>query len=133
MANDDIKYHQELVKKWNDPKDIAQRAASLIIKIHQYYAKTALTTLRLVENNCNHPKKMRDLCADGTVYCMSCNQDLREKEIMSKKTSIYIKKTIQQRRKLVKKFTKKLSTIQISMKLGVSLATIEKDLLVLKK
>ena len=121
-----IQYHQELIDKWNDPNDIAQRAAVVIKEIHSLY-------LRMLQNNCKHPKKMRDLCADGTVYCMNCNADLAEDEIFSTKTPTLMKQKILSRRKLVKKYAKqKMTQLQIAKKLNVSLSTIEKDVAILR-
>ena len=76
---------------------------------------------------------MRDLCADGTVYCMNCNADLTEEEIFSVKTPTLMKDKILSRRKLVKKYAKqKMSQLQIAKKLNVSLSTIEKDVAILR-
>ena len=123
---------QELIDEWNDPKDIAQRFAVAIKKIHVMYGRGAFEVLKMIQNNCKHPKKMRDLCADGTVYCMDCNADLTEKEIFSVKTPTLMKQKILSRRKIVKKYAKQnIKQSQIAKKLGVSLFTIEKDLLVL--
>ncbi len=82
-ASESVKYHEKLIEQWNDPKDIAQRAAVVILNIHELYGKMAFVVLKMLHNNCKHPKKMRDLCADGTVYCMDCNADLSEDEIFS--------------------------------------------------
>jgi len=76
---------------------------------------------------------MRDLCADGTIYCMTCNADLTEDEIMSVKTPTLMKEKVLNRRKLVKKYAKqKMKQSKIADKLDVSLSTIEKDMLVLR-
>lgn len=131
-----ILYHQKLIDEWNDPKDIAQRAAVIIRKIHEYYGRDAYAVLKILEKQnpkCKHPKKMRDLCADGTVYCMDCNADLLESDIMSAQTPTLMKEKITKRRELVKKLVKKkLSQREISVKLAVSLSTIEKDIGVLR-
>ena len=128
-----VKYHQDLIDKWNDPKDIAQRAAVMIQQIHNSYGRVAFVVLRMLQNKCKHPKKMRDLCADGTVYCMDCNADLREEEIFSAKTPTLMKQKILSRRKLVKKYAKqKMTQQQIAKKLDVSLSTIEKDVAILR-
>ena len=128
------KYHQELIDKWNDPKDITQRAAVVILEIHKMYGGLAFAVFKMLENNCKHPKKMRDLCADGTIYCMDCNADMTEDEIFSTQTSTLIKQNVLSRRKLVKKYAKqKLKQEEIAKKLNVSLSTIEKDMFVLRK
>ena len=128
-----IQYHQELIDKWNDPTDIAQRAAVVIRGIHSMYGRMAFVILRMLHNNCKHPKKMRDLCADGTVYCMNCNADLTEDEIFSAKTPTLMKQKILSRRKLVKKYAKqKMKQSEIAKKLNVSLSTIEKDMAILR-
>ena len=116
------------IDEWNDPKDIAQRAAELMKKIHMMYGRGAFEVLQLIQNKCKHPKKMRDLCKDGTIYCMDCNGDLSEEEIFSSKTPTLIKQKVNSRRKLVKKYAKqKMKQSQIAKKLDVSLSTIEKD------
>ena len=76
-ANSSIKFHQDLIDKWKDPQDIAQRAAELIKKTHQEYAQAAYTTLKMLEekSDCKHPKKDQDIC-DGIKYCCNCNEDL---------------------------------------------------------
>jgi hypothetical protein len=128
-----VKYHQGLIDKWNDPKDAIQRAAVIILKIHQMYGREAFEVFQMLQNKCKHPKKMRDLCADGTIYCMDCNGDLSEDEIFSNKTPTLMKEKVQNRRKLVKKFTKqKMKQSQIARKLNVSLSTIEKDMVSLR-
>ncbi len=128
-----IQYHQELIDKWNDPNDIAQRAAVVIKEIHSLYGRMAFVVLRMLQNNCRHPKKMRDFSPDGTVYCMNCNADLTEDEIFSTKTPTLMKQKILSRRKLVKKYAKqKMSQREIAKKLNVSLSTIEKDVAILR-
>jgi len=127
-----VKYSQGLIDEWDDPKDIAQRAAVVILKIHQMYGRGAFMVFKMLQNKCKHPKKMRDLCADGTIYCMDCNADLTEEEIFSTRTSTLMKQKVLSRRKIVKKYAKQnIKQNQIAKKLGVSLSTIEKDLLVL--
>ena len=124
---------QGLIDKWNDPKDIATRAAVLIKKIHVMYGRGAFEILQMMQNKCIHPKKMRDLCADGTIYCMDCNADLNEEEIFSFRTSTLMKQKVLNRRKLVKKYTKqKMKQGEIAKKLDVSLSTIEKDIAVIR-
>ena len=124
-----VKYHEKLIEKWNDPKDVTQRAAVVILNIHELYGKMAFVVLKMLHNNCKHPKKMRDLCADGTIYCMDCNADLTEEEIFSTKTSTLIKQKVLSRRKIVKKYAKqKMTQAKIAQKLNVSLSTIEKDI-----
>ena len=128
-----VKFHQRLIDKWNDPKDFAQRAAVLIKEVHELYGRAAFTVLEILANNCNHPKKMRDLCADGTIYCMDCNADLSEDEIFSGKTPTLMKQKVLSRRKIVKKYAKqKIKQLDIAKKLDVSLSTIEKDFAVLR-
>jgi len=129
-----VMYHEKLIAKWNDPQDIAQRAAVVILNIHKMYGKVAFTVFKMLQNKCKHPKKMRDLCADGTVYCMDCNADLTEDEIFSIKTPTLMKQKILSRRKIVKKYAKqKMKQLQIAQKLNVSLSTIEKDMTSLRK
>jgi len=124
---------QGFIDEWNDPKDIVQRAAVVIKKIHVMYGRGAFEVLKMIQNKCKHPKKMRDLCVDGTVYCMDCNADLTEKEIFSVKTPTLMKQKILSRRKIVKKYAKKkMKQTEIAKKLNVSLSTIEKDMLVLR-
>jgi len=124
-----IKYHEKLIAQWNDPQDVVQRAAVVILNIHRMYGIGAFTIFKMLQNNCKHPKKMRDLCADGTIYCMDCNSDLSEEEIFSTKTPTLMKQKVLSRRKLVKKYCKqKLKQPQIARKLNVSLSTIEKDM-----
>ena len=128
-----VKFHQELIDEWNDPKDIAQRAAVMIKEIHAMYGRVAFAVLKMLENNCKHPKKMRDLCADGTIYCMDCNADMSEEEIFSPKTPTLMKQKVRNRRKLVKKYAEqKMRQAEIAKKLDVSLSTIEKDIVVLR-
>ncbi len=128
-----VKYHQGLIDKWNDPQDIAQRAAVVILEIHKMYGRVVFAVFKMLQNKCKHPKKMRDLCADGTIYCMDCNADLTESEIFSVKTPTLMKQKVLSRRKLVKKYAKqKMKQNQIARKLNVSLSTIEKDMLVLR-
>jgi len=128
-----VKHHEKLIEEWNDPQDIAQRAAVIILNIHQMYGKMAFGVFKMLQNNCKHPKKMRDLCADGTVYCMDCNADLTENEIFSTKTPTLMKEKILSRRKIVKKYAKqKMKQVQIAKKLNVSLSTIEKDMVILR-
>ena len=127
-----VKYSQGLIDEWDDPKDIAQRAAVVILKIHQMYGRVAFAVFKMLQNKCKHPKKMRDLCADGTIYCMDCNADLTEEEIFSTRTPTLMKQKVLSRRKIVKKYAKQnMKQNQIAKKLGVSISTIEKDLLVL--
>ena len=124
-----VKYHQGLIDKWNDPTDAIQRAAVIILKIHQFYGREAFEVFKMLQNKCKHPKKMRDLCADGTVYCMDCNADLREDEIFSTQTPTLMKEKVLYRRKFVKKYTiQKMKQSEIAKKLDVSLSTIEKDM-----
>ena len=126
-------YFQGLIDEWNDPKDIAQRAAVMLKKLHMMYGRGAFEVYELLQNKCTHPKKMRDLCADGTIYCMDCNADLNEKEIFSSRTPTLMKEKVMNRRKLVKKYAKqKIKQIEIAKKLNVSLSTIEKDFVVLR-
>lgn len=84
-ANDEIKYHQGLIDEWNEPKDIAQRAAEIIKKIHQHYALAAYATLLIVEkkSDCKHSKKFQKIY-DKVRYCGKCYEDL-EKKVKSKK------------------------------------------------
>ena len=127
-----VKYNQGLIDEWNDPEDIAQRAAVVILEIHKMYGLMAFAVFKMLQNKCKHPKKMRDLCADGTIYCMDCNADLTEEEIFSTRTPTLMKQKVLSRRKIVKKCAKQnMKQRQIAKKLGVSLSTIEKDLLVL--
>ena len=77
-----VKYHEELIQKWNDPQDIAQRCAVLIRDIHQMYGRFAFLVYTFHQNTkpkCRHPKKMQDVCA-GQRYCMQCNSDLPSKK-----------------------------------------------------
>ena len=67
VVEESVKYHQGLIDEWNDPKDTVQRAAVVILGIHKLYGRMAFAVLKMLENNCKHPKKMRDLCADGTI------------------------------------------------------------------
>ncbi len=128
-----VKYHEKLIEKWNDPQDITQRAAVVILEIHKMYGSLAFAVFKMLQNNCTHPKKMRDLCADGTVYCMDCNADLTEDEIFSTKTPTLMKEKILSRRKIVKKYSKqKMTQVKIAQKLNVSLSTIEKDMVILR-
>ena len=132
-SHDSVKYHEKLIEQWDDPKDIAQRAAVVILNIHELYGKMAFVVLKMLHNKCKHPKKMRDLCADGTVYCMDCNADLTEDEIFSTKTPTLMKQKVLGRRKVVKKYAKqKMTQAKIAQKLNVSLSTIEKDIAILK-
>ena len=124
---------QGFIDEWNDPKDIVQRAAVMIKKIHVMYGRGAFEVLKMMQNKCKHPKKMRDLCADGTIYCMDCNADLSEEEIFSARTPTLMKQKVLNRRKLVKKYAKqKLKQSIIAQKLNVSLSTIEKDMIILR-
>ena len=124
---------QELIDKWDDPQDIAQRAAVMIMNTHKMYGRATFAVVKMLQNNCKHPKKMRDLCADGTVYCMDCNSDLTEEEIFSTKTPTLMKEKILSRRKIVKKYSKqKMTQVKIAQKLNVSLSTIEKDMVILR-
>jgi DNA-binding NarL/FixJ family response regulator len=130
---DSVKYHEKLIEEWHDPKDIAQRAAVVILNIHELYGKMAFVVLKMLQNKCKHPKKMRDLCADGTVYCMDCNANLTEDEIFSTKTPTLMKQKVRNRRKIVKKYAKqKMTQGKIARKLNVSLSTIEKDMVSLR-
>ena len=127
------KYHQGLIDKWNDPKDAIVRCAVLLKKVHELYGREAFEVFKMLQNKCTHPKKMRDLCADGTIYCMDCNADLSEEEIFSSKTSTLIKQKVQNRRKIVKKYAnQKMKQEEIAKQLDVSLSTIEKDFAVLR-
>ena len=74
-VHDSVKYHQGLIDKWNDPQDITQRAAVVILDIHKLYGRVAFAVLKMLENKCKHPKKMHDICK-GQKYCMNCNMDL---------------------------------------------------------
>jgi len=124
---------QGFIDEWNDPKDIVQRAAVMIKEIHVMYGRGAFEVFKMLQNKCIHPKKMRDLCADGTIYCMDCNADLSEDEIFSAKTPTLMKEKVLSRRKLVKKYAKqKMRQTEIAKKLDVSLSTIEKDVAVLR-
>ena len=72
-----ILYHQKLIDKWNDPADIAQRAATVIRDIHKMYGNAFYSVLKQIQTNCKHPKKMQDICG-GVKYCMNCNMDLEK-------------------------------------------------------
>ena len=76
-ANKSISFFQNLIDKWDDPQDLATRAAVLLKKTHKGYASVLYTVLKQLETNCKHPKKMQDTCG-GVVYCMSCNIDIKE-------------------------------------------------------
>lgn len=41
--------YQKLIDKWNDPKDIAQRAAVLIRDVHKLYGKSAYVIYQSME------------------------------------------------------------------------------------
>lgn len=84
-AYSSILYHQKLIDKWKDPKDIAQRAATIIRDIHKMHGRTLFSVLKQLQNNCKHPKKMHDIC-NGVKYCMNCNMDL-EKVVAKNKIS----------------------------------------------
>ena len=132
-SNDSIKYHEKLIEEWNKPQDIAKQVAIIIKDIHSMYGRGAFAVLQMMKKNCKHPKKMRDLGADGIVYCMSCNGDLEEHDIMSAKTPTLMKEKILARRKLVKKYAKqKMTQRGIAKKIGCSLSTVEKDMLALR-
>lgn len=70
-----IKHLDKLIKKWDDPQDIATRSAVALRKVHRLYAGFILQILNEIKTNCKHPKKMHDTC-DGIIYCMNCNFDL---------------------------------------------------------
>lgn len=129
-------YLQKLIDEWNDPKDIVQRSAVLLRNTNRMYGRAAYAVFKILQEQkpqCKHPKKMRDLCADGTVYCMDCNSDLSEDEIFSTKTPTLMKEKILSRRKIVKKYSKqKMKQGKIAQKLNVSLSTIEKDMVILR-
>lgn len=128
-----VKCCQALIDEWNDPKDIAHRVVVMIKKIHVMYGRETFEVYKMLQNKCTHPKKMRDLCADGTVYCMDCNADLSEKEIFSSRTPTLIKQKVLNRQKIVKKYAKqKMKQVEIAKKLDVSLSTIEKDFAILR-
>jgi len=128
-----VKFHEGLIEQWNDPQDVMQRTAVVILQIHQMYGRVAFAVLKMLENKCKHPKKMRDLCADGTIYCMDCNADLTEEEIFNSNTPTLMKQKVNSRRKLVQKYAEQnMKQTQIARKLKVSLSTIEKDLLILR-
>lgn len=55
---DSVKYHQELIDEWNDPEDIVQRAAVVILKTHQIYGQMALQVFKMLQNKSMHPKKI---------------------------------------------------------------------------
>jgi len=77
----------KLIKEWDDPKDIATRAAVGIRKVHRLYAGFLLQILNNIQTNCKHPKKMHDTCG-GVIYCMNCNFDLgkvKENDKVSKR------------------------------------------------
>ena len=42
------KFFQGLIDEWNDPKDIAQRAAVLLKKIHVMYGRGAFEFLKMM-------------------------------------------------------------------------------------
>ena len=48
-ANDNIKFYQELIDEWNDPKNIAVRACEMLKKTHQRYVKAAQLTIIMLE------------------------------------------------------------------------------------
>lgn len=73
-----IKHHQKLINEWNDPDDIVQRAAVVILETHKMYGRMAFQVFKMLQNKCRHPKKKQNLCADGTVYCMNCNANLKD-------------------------------------------------------
>lgn len=127
------KYFQGLIDKWNDPKDMPSRVAVMIKKIHVMYGREAFEVFKMIQNKCIHPKKMRDLCADGTIYCMDCNADLSEEQIFSVRTPTLMKQKVLNRRNLVKKYAKqKMRQTEIAKKLDISLSTVEKDVAVLR-
>jgi len=59
FANREIKIHQDLIDEWNDPKDIAVRAAELIKKVYQSHAIALLLIITILEEKSvrKHPKK----------------------------------------------------------------------------
>lgn len=77
-AYSSILYHQKLIDEWDDPEDIAQRAAVIISDIHKMYGRAMFSVLKHLQTNCKHPKKMQDIC-DNVKYCMNCNMDLGKK------------------------------------------------------
>ncbi|KKK72421.1 hypothetical protein LCGC14_2904040 [marine sediment metagenome] len=70
-------FHQKLIDEWNDPTDIATRAAVLIKDTHEVYAGLLLSILKEIKTNCKHPKKYQDVC-EGIRYCTNCNLDLKK-------------------------------------------------------
>lgn len=75
-----VKFFEKLIDEWNDPKDIAQRSAVMLKDVHQFYARVILIALQMIEEKsyCKHPKKMRNVSKDGTVYCMNCNSSMKK-------------------------------------------------------
>ncbi len=124
-----------MIAEWNtDAKGLGVSIAS----VHEDVAKCLVLLKKTLLNefeslSCKHPKKSRDMAKDGIVYCMDCNGNLTEEEIMSKMTTVLMKEKIQARRKFVKKYTiQGLKEKEMAKKLDVSLSTIEKDMVVLQ-
>ena len=69
-------YLKKLVKKWDDPNDIASRCANLQINVNNHFMIFLLDITRILTVNCKHPKKYRDKTKDNVWYCMNCNSDL---------------------------------------------------------
>ena len=76
-------YHQKLIDEWDMPNDVVQKAAVIIKNIHEMYGRAFYSVLKQLENNCQHPKKMQDIC-NNMRYCMNCNQDLGKVNVRNK-------------------------------------------------
>ena len=48
-SNNEVKFHQKLIDKWDDPKDIAQRAAVLLRDVHKMYGELAFEIYQNME------------------------------------------------------------------------------------
>ena len=48
-ANKDIKFFQDLIDEWNDPKDVVVRAAEMIKKTNQRYVRAAELVIVMLE------------------------------------------------------------------------------------
>ena len=70
---------KKLIKQWDDDKDIITRCAKMQVTMNNRYMIMLSIIVKMLTENCKHPKKYRDKTSDDMWYCMNCNSDLSSK------------------------------------------------------
>ena len=64
-------------KSWNIGTDNIKNLAKTLSDSHRDSVRILNVIKKELVSNYKHPKRMRDKTADGQVYCINCNWDLK--------------------------------------------------------